>query len=178
MFGLGIAISMNVGQNIGAGKPETAKYAVDSAVQLGMVYMVICTGLYVGVPHLFVAPFNTSPETTRLAIILLRFVAIYAIFDTLSILYSSAVKGAGDTHFVMRVTTVLSILVLIIPSYVAVNIYHSSLYLPWAFCTTFIVLMGLIFLGRFRGGKWKTMSVIESPVILPSQHPADPISPE
>ena len=178
MFGLGIAISMNVGQNIGAGKPETAKYAVDSAVQLGMVYMVICTGLYVGVPHLFVAPFNTSPETTRLAIILLRFVAIYAIFDTLSILYSSAVKGAGDTHFVMRVTTVLSILVLIIPSYVAVNIYHSSLYLPWAFCTTFIVLMGLIFLGRFRGGKWKTMSVIESPVILPSQHPANPISPE
>lgn len=178
MFGLGIAVSMAVGQNIGAGKPETAKYAANSAVQLGMLYMLLCTFLYVVIPHIFIDPFNASPETSRVAIILLRFVAVYAVFDTLSILYSSAIKGAGDTHFVMRVTTALSVLILIIPTFIAVEYFDANLYLPWTFCALFIMAMGLTFLLRFRGGKWKSMSVIETPGFLPSQHPANPITPE
>ena len=178
MFGLGIAMSMMVGQNIGAGKPELAGYATSSGIQLGMLYMIPCTLLYVGIPGVFISPFNASAETSSVAIILLRFVAVYAIFDTLSILYSSAIKGAGDTHFVMRVTTALSIFVLIIPTYIAVDIFNSSLYLPWAFCALFIISMGLTFLFRFRGGKWKDMSVIETPEILPSQFPANPMTPE
>ncbi len=178
MFGLGIALSMSVGQNIGAGKPEVAEYATNSAVQLGMLYMLPCAVLYLLVPHLIIAPFEATVETVRVTIILLRFVAVYAVFDTLSILYSSAVKGAGDTHFVMRVTTALSIFVLIIPTYIAVDIYRSSLYLPWAFCALFIISMGLTFLFRFYGGKWKTMSVIESPGFLPSQHLVNPFTPE
>ncbi len=178
MFGLGIAVSMMVGQNIGGGKPETAQYAANSGVQLGMVYMIFCTFLYVGIPQVFVAPFAASTETFGMAVILLRFVAVYAVFDTLSILYSSAIKGAGDTHFVMRITTALSIFVLIIPTFVAVEYFDSGLYLPWTFCALFIVSMGLTFLGRFFGGKWKNMSVIETPGFLPSQHPANPISPE
>lgn len=178
MFGLGIAVSMMVGQNIGGGNPETARYAANSAVQLGMVYMLLCTFLYVVIPQIFIAPFDASPETFRVAIILLRFVAVYAVFDTLSILYSSAIKGAGDTSFVMQVTTVLSIFVLILPTYIAVEYFDSDLYLPWAFCALFIGAMGLTFLVRFRGGKWKKMSVIETPGFLPSQHPANPIAPE
>jgi MATE family multidrug resistance protein len=178
MFGLGIAVSMMVGQNIGAGQPETAKYAANSAVQLGMVYMVICTFLYVVVPQVFIAPFDASPETFDVAVILLRFVAVYAVFDTLSILYSSAIKGAGDTHFVMRITTVLSIFILIVPTFISVEYFEAGLYLPWTFCALFIVAMGLTFLLRFYGGKWKQMSVIETPGFLPSQHPANPIAPE
>ncbi len=178
MFGLGIAISMMVGQNIGAGKPDLAHFAANSGVQLGMVYIGFCTFLYVAIPHLFVAPFGASEDTFDMAVILLRFVAVYAIFDTLSILYSSAIKGAGDTHFVMIVTTILSIFVLIIPTYIAVDIFGAGLYLPWTFCALFIVAMGLTFSVRFFGGKWKLMSVIETPGILPSQHPASAITPE
>ncbi|MCF7808810.1 MAG: MATE family efflux transporter [Candidatus Marinimicrobia bacterium] len=174
MFGLGIALSMSVGQNIGAGKPDLAAYAANSAVQLGMLYMIPCTLLYLGVPMLFIAPFSAAPETARVSVILLRFVAFYALFDTMSILYSSAIKGAGDTQFVMRVTTLLSIFVMIVPTYIAVDIFHSDLFMPWTFCALFIVGMGLTFWRRFAGGKWKNMSVIEPEVIIPSQHPANP----
>lgn len=178
MLGLGIAISMLVGQNIGAGKPELAEYAAISAVQLGMLYMIPCTLLYVGIPHLIIAPFQATPETVRVSIILLRFVAVYALFDTLSILFSSAIKGAGDTHFVMRVTTMLSIFVLMIPTYIVVEIFKTNLYWPWLFCSLFIITMGFTFGLRFRGGKWKSMSVIETPGILPSSIPASPLTSE
>lgn len=174
MFGLGIALSMSVGQSIGAGKPDQAEYATQSTVQLGLFYMVICAICYVGLPTLFINPFNASAETAGMAVILLRFVAVYALFDALSILYASAIKGAGDTQFVMRVTTALSIFVLIIPTYIAVDILDSGLYLPWTFCALFIISMGLTYWRRFLGGKWRVMQVIETEVILPSQQPLHP----
>ncbi len=104
MIGFGIAVSMKVGQNIGAKKPSEAVYATNSAVHLGTVYMVFCAALYVFTPNIFIAPFNANLDTAKTAIYLLRFVAVYCLFDTCSILYSSAIKGAGDTRFVMRIT--------------------------------------------------------------------------
>jgi MATE family, multidrug efflux pump len=168
MLGMGIAISMVVGKNIGAKSPEKAEYATNSGVQAASVYMIFCAVLYLGVPKLFILPFNVSPATSDMAIILLRFVAFYAIFDTFSILYSSAIKGAGDTSFVMKITVFLSFGVLIIPTFIAVVILKSSLYLPWVFCSLFIITMGVTFMMRFRMGKWKKMSVIESSEGLPS----------
>ena len=43
------------------------------------------------------------------SIVLLRFVAIYCLFDTMNIIFCSAIKGAGDTRYVMMMTTMLSI---------------------------------------------------------------------
>jgi MATE family multidrug resistance protein len=176
MLGLGIAVSMVVGQSIGANSPDQAEYGTHSAVQLGTLYMIIFAILYVGVPKLFIAPFNVSEEVTEMAVVLLRFVAFYALFDTCSMLYSSAIKGAGDTRFVMLITVILSFGVLVVPSYVAVVYMGSSLYLPWAFCALFITSMGLTFLVRFLQGKWKKMSVIETNELLPSRQPANPIA--
>lgn len=178
MLGIGIAASMFVGKNIGAQNPEEAEYAANSTVQIGLFYMLLFASLYVFFPQQFIAPFDASPETAEIATILLRFVAVYALFDTCSILYSSSVKGAGDTHFVMKVTVLLSFGVLIIPTYIAVNHFNTGLFIPWTFCTLFIISLGVTFTLRFLSGKWKTMSVIERNDVLPSQHSPDPISPE
>jgi len=175
MLGMGIAVSMSVGKNIGARKPENAEYAANSAVQIGTFYMLLCAALYVSVPHIFIAPFKSSAQTTDMVVLLLRFVAVYSLFDTFSILYSSAIKGAGDTHFVMKITVLLSIFVLIIPTFVSVVILKTGLLIPWGFCTLFIVSLGLTFLIRFMRGKWKNMSVIESEETLPCQYPSNPI---
>lgn len=176
MLGMGIAVSMSVGKNIGAKRPESARYAANSAVQLGTAYMTFCALLYITIPAFFIAPFNADPETVKVARILLRFVAVYALFDTCGILYSSAVKGAGDTHFVMKITTVLSIFILVIPTYISVVIFKSNLYLPWSFCALFIISLGITFLIRFLNGKWQSMSVIEKQEILPSQNQVNPIA--
>ncbi len=178
MLGMGIAVSMLVGKNIGAKSPEKAEYATKSAVQLGMAYMLLCAFLYVAFPDVFIKPFNVESETAEIATILLRFVAVYALFDTCSIIFSSAIKGAGDTHFVMKVTVLLSIFVLVIPTFIAVVIFKTDLYIPWAFCALFIISLGLTFLTRFRTGKWKKMSVIKETEVLPSQHPENPFGTE
>ena len=56
----------------------------------------------------------------QIGLVLLRFVAVYSIFDILFVVYSSAIKGAGDTRFVMWTIGILSMGIMVLPVYVVV----------------------------------------------------------
>ncbi len=178
MIGCGIAVSVLVGQYLGANQPERAQCAVYSGFHLTLIYMVTIAAAYVLVPDIFVAPFalRAQPgefsEIYGYSIILLRFVAVYSIFDTMNIVFCSAVKGAGDTRYVMRVTVILSLFVFILPVYLSVVVFKFGLMIAWVFATAYISLLGLVFYLRFLGGKWKTMRVIERREAIPMVIPA------
>lgn len=167
MIGCGIAISVLVGQYLGADQPDLAQAAAYSGFHLTFIYMVSIAAAYVLVPDIFVAPFahradpSSFGEIYRYSIVLLRFVAVYSIFDTMNIIFCSAIKGAGDTRYVMTMTVILSIFVLIIPVYLAVEVFKTGLMIAWVTATAYVSLLGITFYIRFRGGKWKTMRVIE-----------------
>ncbi len=170
MIGCGIAISVLVGQYLGADKPDLAQSAAYSGFHMTFAYMVSIAAAYVLVPDVFVAPFalQADPqgfgEIYRYSVVLLRFVAVYSIFDTMNIIFCSAIKGAGDTRYVMSVTVALSVFVLIVPVYLAVVVFESGLLVAWVFATAYVTLLGVIFFLRFHGGKWKAMRVIEQRV--------------
>jgi MATE family multidrug resistance protein len=92
---------------------------------------------------------------------LLRFVAVYSIFDAMNIIFCSAIKGAGDTRFVMLITVILSLTVLIVPTYLAIVVFEYGLMISWFLATIYVILLSLAFYLRFLNGKWKTMRVIE-----------------
>ncbi len=167
MIGCGIAISVLVGQYLGANQPELAQAAAYSGFHLTFAYMASIAAAYVLVPDVFVAPFalQADPrdfgEIYRYSVVLLRFVAVYSIFDTMNIIFCSAIKGAGDTRYVMLVTVALSLFVLIVPVYLAVVVFKSGLLVAWVFATAYVTLLGTTFFLRFLGGKWKAMRVIE-----------------
>ena len=101
-----------------------------------------------------------------LGIILLRFVAVFILFDAMNLVFSGALKGAGDTQFILWTTAVLSCVVMIIPVYLAVEVFNAGIYTAWVIVTVYIAALGLSFYLRYRYGKWKQMSVIEvMPVI-------------
>jgi MATE family multidrug resistance protein len=174
MIGSGIAISMLVGQYLGADKPDLAQTSAYSGFHMTFVYMTSIAAAYLLLPDIFVAPFalladpQEFSEIYRYSIVLLRFVAIYSIFDTMNIIFCSAIKGAGDTRFVMIVTVILSFCVLIIPTYLAIVVFEYGLMISWVFATIYIILLGVSFYLRFIGGKWKTMRVIEKVLQPPS----------
>jgi len=167
MLGSGFAVSILVGQYLGRDRPGVAQKAAYSGFHLTFAYMAVIAALYVLAPQLFLAPFaaNADPKTfpaiAALTVILLRFVAVYSIFDTMNIIFSSAIKGAGDTRFVMLMIIVLSTFALVIPTFVAVVLLHENLYVAWTIASIYFSLLGFAFLFRFLGGKWKRMRVIE-----------------
>jgi len=177
MIGCGIAISVLVGQYLGGDKPDRAQSVVYSGFHLTLVYMLSIASAYVLVPDVFVAPFalRADPEGFSeiygYSIVLLRFVAVYSVFDTMNIIFCSAIKGAGDTRYVMLVTVILSVFLFIIPVYLAVVVFELGLMVAWVFATIYITLLGVVFYLRFLGGKWKTMRVIEQRAEIPMIRP-------
>ncbi len=173
MIGSGIAVSVLVGQYLGADKPDHAQKAVYSGFHMTLIYMISIAGAYVLLPDIFVAPFalKADPagfhEIYSYSVILLRFVAVYSVFDTMNIIFCSAIKGAGDTRYVMLVTVVLSLLVFIVPVYLIVVVLEYGLLVAWVFATVYIISLGVVFYLRFLGGKWKTMRVIERSKEIP-----------
>ncbi|MCX5781710.1 MAG: MATE family efflux transporter [Elusimicrobia bacterium] len=167
MIGGGIAISVLVGQYLGKNRPDIAEKSVYSAFHITFGYMASISLLYVILPSIFILPFATKNNQAEFAviqnlvIILLRFVAAYSLFDTMNIVFESAIKGAGDTHYVFKVITLVSLFVLVLPSYAAIKLFHGGIYMGWTIVSVYIALLGFVFLFRFLSGKWKSMRVIE-----------------
>ena len=167
MMGFSMAIMIKVGQYQGMGKSDLASYSVYSGFHLTSVYMVVIAACYFLIPRVFLWPFavKADPESfdaiVELSVVLLRFVTVYSLFDTLSTVFSAGVKAAGDTKFVMLMGATLAIVMLAIPSYVALVVFEMGLYTGWTIITIFISANGIAYLARFLTGKWKTMQVIE-----------------
>lgn len=167
MIGIGMAVEIIVGQRLGEDKPALARYGTYSALHLTFLYMITIALTYVLIPQIYLWPYASQAQTAQFAVIqkmtinLLYFVAFYSIFDTLNIIFASALKGAGDTRWVMIASVLLSWSTLIIPSYLASVVYKWGIYVAWCFVTLYIMTLGIAFLLRFWTGKWESMRVIE-----------------
>lgn len=182
MIGFGIATSVLVGKAIGAGKPDIAQKTTWSASYITFAYMILIAIGYLAVPKLFMEPYAVKAPPEQFAAMvpivkqLLMFVAFYCIFDTGNIIFSAALKGAGDTKFVMYISLVLNWIIMVIPSWLAVKYLHGSarLYVAWLSLSTYVCVLAVLFLLRFLAGKWKSMRVIEKSPVLPGIIPSVP----
>jgi MATE family multidrug resistance protein len=181
MIGFGIAASVLVGQNLGRKDPQAASYGVWSAFHLTFAYMLAVSLLYVLTPNLFLAPFAARSDPAQfaaikpMAVVLLRFVALYSLFDGMNIIFSGAIKGAGDTRFVMYMVLLVSLFGLTVPSFIGIVLLGWGIYASWGIATFYVCLLGLSFFLRFLTGKWKTMSVIEPATPVLAGHPEAPM---
>jgi len=170
MTGFSMSIMIKVGQYQGMGRSDLASYSVYSGLHLTAIYNIIVAASYFLIPRVFLWPFavNADPNSFEtimdLAVILLRFVTVYSLFNTLSTVFSAGIVAAGDTKFVMLIGSTLAVVMLSIPSYLALVVFELGLYVGWTIVTVYISSQGFVYLARFLTGKWKTMRVIEAPL--------------
>jgi len=170
MLGIGIAVSTLVGQRLGEDRADLAERATWTAFQIGMAYMVLIASLYVFAPRFLLmahAAYAEPAEFERIAqltTVLLRFVAVFCLFDAMNIVFVSAIKGAGDTRFVMVTTVSLASLAVAV-TWVAMEYLGLGIQGAWTIITIWVCLLGLTFLTRFRRGHWRSMRVIEPELV-------------
>jgi MATE family multidrug resistance protein len=169
MVGFHIGNATLMGQAIGRRRPEEGAYATTSSVHITMVYMMFLAVVYVLAPEPLLRLFRADQHThdqyaeiMALGIVLLRFVAAFSFFDALNLIFSSAIKGAGDTRFIMWTIAALCLGVMVVPIYVAIEVFRAGIYVAWTIATVYVCALGMAFMLRYRQGKWKRMRVIES----------------
>lgn len=167
MFGMTLAVSALVGQRLGENRPQAAEKTTWSAFHIGFTYFGILALCYVLIPHAFLFPFSLHSSLDEfqpisdLAVILLRFIAIYSLFDAANMIFSGGLKGAGDTRFVAAASIGLSWVLMVIPCFIALYIFNAGLNWLWLFVTLYVTALGLVLFWRFQRGIWKSMRVIE-----------------
>jgi MATE family multidrug resistance protein len=163
MLGLGIATTAVVGQFIGAKDPEGARRV--TLLSLGVAYIYSGTMMLVfftaapSLVHVFASGFGDTGQVTGLASTMLRLAGLYTLADSTQLVFAGALRGAGDTNWVMRASVILHWVFAVI-AVVLIRVVAAHPVLVWIFFIVFVLSMGVTMYLRFRGGVWQSKSVI------------------
>lgn len=166
LLGFGMATSTVVSQYMGARNPDAANRAGYTGMKLGMLYMLAIGSTFVLFPRGYFALFSpanapfTADELLRVGRIMLYLMAGWGLLDTMNIIFSYALKGAGDTRFVMIYITLTGWLILV-PGTLLLYRLGADIIQLWIWMALFIGIVALGFLWRWRQGKWRTIQMIE-----------------
>jgi MATE family multidrug resistance protein len=165
-MGIGQTVEVLVGKYQGEDRPDLSAQRTYVGFALSWTLMAAMAVAYFLIPNLLLIPFHSdeNAEITALAAVLLRFVAFYCLFDAGNSIFSSALRGAGDTRFVMRVVSFLPWLGMVLPCWLAYWLGYRNIYVMWTIASAYIAVLAFVFYARFRHGAWRTMKVIEATV--------------
>ena len=166
MIGLMIGVAVVVGQRLGDDKPAIAERATWSGIHIAVAFFGLLGALYLFVPSVFIWPFTLyggfaeDESTALLIVVLLRFIAFFGIFDSIFLVFLGALEGAGDTRFIMKMSFLVSVLLLVLPSYLYIKFFEANLMVLWSMITLNVIIYSAVFYWRFSKGPWKSMRVI------------------
>ncbi len=177
MLGVGTAVTILVGRHIGEGRADLAAKSTWLAMIGTGSLVLLCCSAYIVAPWHLLEPFRRYADPEEFAKIeplvlqILKYVAIYSLFDAMLVVFGSAIRSAGDTRVSLMVNMFSAWFLMVIP--VAVMEYYGVLTLErcWYACTANIVVGGLIFMLRFQYGPWREMTVIELEESIPPRVP-------
>ena len=167
LVGLGTGVGVLVAKYLVREQVEIAKRMVFSGLLIGIAYSMIFVVLYGGFPDWIMQVYavDTDPERFEAMRPILRpllyFIAGYCVFDAFQTVFVGALKGAGDTRFVLGghifagTTTVIG--------GILVNRWTGldGLYYWWSVIAVWVVMLAIIFTLRYLHGGWQTKRVIE-----------------
>ena len=87
-------------------------------------------------------------------------VAFFCLFDAIFLVFLGALEGAGDTRFIMKMSFLISILLLVLPCYLYIKYFDAKLYVLWWIITINVIIYCSVFYWRFQRGPWREMRVI------------------
>jgi MATE family multidrug resistance protein len=166
IMGIGQAVEVLVGQRLGEDRPDLAERSTWTGLRVALFTTGILALTFVLLPGPIVALFAPNEpngdweQVAALVPGLLHFIAVYCLFDATNLVFSNALRGAGDTRFVTRAALGLIWSVLVVPTW-ATWYFHWGLHWAWTFAGLYIMSLAATFVLRFRGGKWRSMRVIE-----------------
>ncbi len=181
--GLSTAATSVVGKHIGERNLDGAARSAHIAVGMAVLWMGACAVSFIVFRNELTAVFidadTAADSAARIRAIgagIFICASIFQLLDAVGIVYTGALRGAGDTLFPGVATVVLS-WVLIIGGGVMMTRLAPQLESigPWLAATAYIVVLGVVLAIRFERGGWRRVHLLEgslpSPTVVPTDEP-------
>ncbi len=165
LMGLEIAATSLVGRYVGAKEGAAAKRSTYSGLRIGWAYSAFIGILFIFLPGVLTDIFRPDASATASAIeifesarpmslFMLRFATLYIFVEVLLVIYAGALRGAGDTLWVMFASAIMNWGVAG-SLYVAAYIFHLPAHYAWIAVVAVYSTAPLIFFYRWKSGKWR-----------------------
>ena len=158
-MGFGVAATTLVGQNLGSNNPEEAKkYAFISNALSTVLMIILGIGFFIGAPTL-AELFTKDEQVKELVVTVLRMIALFQPFLSLSMIMASALQGAGDTKFPMYSTLIGIWGIRVTCGYFLAVVLNLGLVGIWIAYALDITVRSILLLVRFIRGKWSMIKI-------------------
>jgi len=165
LMGVGIGVTSLVGRYMGAGDPDGAHQVTMSGVKLAGLYSIVTFTAFCLFPGPLVRLFEpadggeTFLEVVPLAIYMVRLISVYVFADALAIVFSSALRGAGDTFWTM-VISVSGHWTFTIVAVVLMRVFRVGPRATWGTVVALVLGLCVTLSLRYRLGRWRTLRVV------------------
>jgi len=153
--GFATAATTLVGQNLGADRPDLAEQAAWESVLLGCAFVGTMGLAFIFVPELLMSIYTTDPEIISLGAIYLRIMGFSQIHQAVGFVFLGAIRGAGDTKFVMWVTAFSSWAIRLGMTWALINVAKTGVTGAWWAMAADGLFKAIVSLLWFRTGNWK-----------------------
>ncbi|WP_053983484.1 MATE family efflux transporter [Niameybacter massiliensis] len=160
-MGFGIAAATLVGQSLGAKNVQLAKQYGLVANILSTIVMILIGLFFFTTAPILASLFTNDMEIQSLVVNVLRIIALFQPFLSITNVIASALQGAGDTKFPMYATLIGVWGIRVVFGYFFAVIFNLGLVGIWLAYSLDILLRGLLLMYRFLRGKWYTTIVLE-----------------
>ena len=153
-YGISVAATTLVGRYLGAQEPAAARRSMRSSLMLTLLLMgSMGVGFFVWRQPL-VALFTQDHAVALLAVHLVIFVALFQLFDSLSLSAMGVLRGAGQTRWPMLAALLVN-WGLFVPSAALVMFpWQGGILGGWTVALGSAILLGLVLLWRVLRGGW------------------------
>ncbi|MCL4424151.1 MAG: MATE family efflux transporter [Firmicutes bacterium] len=158
-MGFATAATTMVGQRLGAGRGEEAAQTGWGTLRLALVVMGSMGALFFLFPRQFMGIYTADAAVIGYGIQALRIVAFSQIPEGAGFVLSGALRGAGDTRYVLNVTIIGMWLVRLGLTYLFIESWGWGLAGAWVAMTMDWVVRAVLLFLRFRGAAWRRIKV-------------------
>jgi len=166
VIGVGQAVAILVGQAQGRLDSARSVRVTYTGFIVSELWMITAALIFVFFPTELYGFFSGDgygdfDKIAKVGATLLQLMAVYCLMDAGNIIFVSALQAAGDTRWTMFFALVANGIFL--AALVFADINKMGLWVEWCIATVFVMVVAMLWFFRFRGGKWRTIQVIEQP---------------
>jgi len=157
-FAFGTTATILVGQEIGRKQPLKARRAGTDVMVLGSIFLLVLgTFELIFAKDIAMLYNNSDPYVYETAALLIQISAYLQLFDGFLNFYAGALRGMGETSFLLRMSLITNWCVFVPLAYVLIFVCDLGSIGAWISLYTYLAVIGLAFMYRFYKSDWSSI---------------------
>ncbi|MEZ5504050.1 MAG: MATE family efflux transporter [Halioglobus sp.] len=158
MVGLNIGVMSLIGRFVGAGRMERANQVISSGFIAALGYAgTLAIGFLVfraTLVNVFATQDGNFPAIQALASNMMIGLVTYMLADATILIAGGALRGAGDTRWIM-VTSISVHWLMLLVQYIVIVVYRLDPLVSWWVFVSMLLTLAVLYLGRLFGHTWR-----------------------